>query len=351
MNWPDSSFLRMTGARLPVIQAPMAGFGGVDLAVAAIRAGAVGSLPCALLDAEAVAAQVGSVRDRAGGPLNLNFFCHTMPDPAPDETAWQALLEPYYLEYGVAPPTHSPRLRLPFDEAGCAVVEAVRPTMVSFHFGLPPAPLLARVKASGALVAASATSLAEGRWLVAHGADIVIAQGTEAGGHSGWFLGDGPSGVGLMTLLPALVDALDVPVVAAGGIMDGRAMAAAFALGAQAVQLGTALLLADEADTSVPHRQALASDAADGTRFTNLMSGRMARGIPNRLMRDLGDVRVEAPAFPYAAGALAPLRLAAEAMGRSDFTPLWAGQGARAARPGAAAEIITAIAADARSRL
>lgn len=326
---PDGRFQALTGARTPIVQAPMAGAGGVALAIGAIRGGAVGSLPCAMLEAEQVRTHAAVVRAEAEGPLNLNFFCHAVPDP-PDEQDWRALLAPYYAEEGVTPGALPP-LRRPFDAAACAAVDAVRPEMVSFHFGLPGAALLDHVRAAGAKIVGNATTADEALWLAAHGCDAIIAQGSEAGGHAGWFL-DGHRPTPLAELLRAIVPAVEVPVIAAGGIVDAAGMAAAFALGASAVQIGTAYLATPESLIAPPFRALLGTPAAEDAAFTNLLSGREARGIRNRLMRDLGPFNLAAPAFPYASNALAPLRAAAEADGRSDYSPLWAGAGAARVR-------------------
>lgn len=326
MNPSTARFLELTGACAPIIQAPMAGAGGVALAVAAMRGGAVGSLPCAVLAPDQVRAQVAEVRDAAKGPLNLNFFCHNLPE-APDERAWRVLLAPYYAEEGVEPEA-SPPLRRPFDTEMCAVVEDVRPEIVSFHFGLPEAALLDRVRAVGAKVFGCATTPAEMRWLAERGCDAVIAQGAEAGGHAGWFL-DRHAPTPLAELL---AEHPDVPVVAAGGIVDAADVVRALGAGASAVQIGTAYLATPESMISAPYRALLGTEAAADGVFTNLFSGREARGIRNRLMRDLGAISPVAPAFPYASAALAPLRKAAETDGRGDYSPLWAGQGAARVR-------------------
>lgn len=320
-------FLELTGARAPIVQAPMAGAGGVALAAAAMRGGAVGSLPCALLSGDQVRNQVAEVRASVEGPLNLNFFCHTLPEP-PDETEWHALLAPYYAEEGVVPGAPVP-LRRPFDAGMCAVVEQVRPQVVSFHFGLPAPELLDRVRATGAKVLGNATTVPEMHWLAARGCDAIIAQGIEAGGHAGWFL-DHHAPTHLAVLLAAPVD---VPVIAAGGIIDGSGVVGALEAGASAVQVGTAYLATPESLISAPYRALLGTEAAADSDFTNLFSGREARGIRNRLMRDLGPVSPVAPAFPYASAVLAPLRKAAEADGRGDYSPLWAGKNAARVRP------------------
>jgi len=343
-GWPVAceAFLAMTGATVPIVQAPMAGAGGTALAIAAMRGGAVGSLPAAMLSADQLRAQVAEVRAAVDGPLNLNFFCHHLPDP-PDETAWLALLAPYFAEEGVAP-GEPPPLRRPFDDVMCVVVEAVRPALVSFHFGLPGAALLDRVRAAGVRILASATTAAEAHWLADRGCDAVILQGAEAGGHAGWFLGERHRPTPLAALL---CDRPDLPVIAAGGIVDGADMAAALQAGASAVQIGTAYLATPQSLISPAFRALLGTPQSADAAFTNLLSGREARGIRNRLMRDLGPLRAEAPAFPYASNALAPLRAKAEAAGRGDYSPLWAGTGAPRVAPSDAEALTHRIARDA----
>ena len=343
VGWPDRRFRDLVGSEQPIIQAPMAGAGGVELCVAAMEGGAVGSLPCAMLTPEQVRTQVAGVRGQAGGPLNLNFFCHSMPGEV-DDSAWRALLRPYYDEYGVEP-GNGGALRLPFDEQMCRIVEELRPEVVSFHFGLPAPELLNRVKAIGAIVIGNATTVEEALWLEERGANAVIAQGFEAGGHTGRFLSSDPAeAMGLFALLPQVADAVDIPVIAAGGIADGRGIAAAFVLGASAVQLGTAYLHAPEAPISGKHRERL----KDGqTVFTNLLTGGLARGVRGRLIDDFGPVRPEAPPYPLASAALAPIRAAAEKQGEYGFGPMWAGQAAPLGEPLSAAELTRKLAADA----
>jgi nitronate monooxygenase len=343
VDWPDRRFLELVGSEQPIVQAPMAGAGGVELCVAAMKGGALGSLPCALVSPEQVKSQVAEVRSRVAGPINLNFFCHKMPENA-DERAWIALLQPYYAEYGVHPGNGGP-LRLPFDEAMCAVVEEVRPEVVSFHFGLPCDRLLGRVKAAGAAVIGNATTVEEALWLEQRGVDAIIAQGFEAGGHTGHFLGSDPAeAIGLFALLPQIADAVSVPVIAAGGIADGRGIAAALTLGASAVQLGTAYLHAPETPISDVHRRRLTEGR---TVFTNLLTGGLARGVRGRLIDELGPVRAEAPPYPLASAALGPIRSAAEKQGEYGFGPMWAGQAAPLGQPFAATELTRKLAADA----
>ncbi|MEN3975515.1 nitronate monooxygenase family protein [Emcibacter sp. SYSU 3D8] len=321
--WQDRRILDLFGIDHPLLLAPMAGSAGSALAVAVAKAGGLPALPCALLSPEQMRAEIGVIRQQATGPLNLNFFCHTPPEPDPArEQAWRAKIAALY---GPVPDGPDAPPRRPFDEAACAVVEDSRPEVVSFHFGLPAAPLLARVRATGARIIASATTVDEAVWLERSGVDAVIAQGAEAGGHRGMFLGlDTATQTGTFSLVPLVTDAVKVPVIAAGGVSDGRAMAAALVLGAAAVQVGTAFLRSPEALTSTLHRKALA--AGGPTAMTNVITGRPARGFTTRLVRDVGPINPDAPAFPLASNAIASLRKAAEADGRPDFSPVWAGQ-------------------------
>lgn len=338
---------RLLGSELPLIQAPMAGSQDHRLAAAVCQAGGLGSIPCAMLTSAALRQELEAMRGLTERPFNLNFFSHMPPQPdMARDTAWREALAPYYAELGVDPASiaRGPG-RLPFNEEAAALVEAFRPAVVSFHFGLPDETLLERVRRSGAKVLSSATTLDEALWLQEHGVDAVIAQGLEAGGHRGHFLAhDLSRQLGTFALLPQLVDALDVPVIAAGGISDARGVAAAMALGAAGVQVGSAYLLCPEATTSAIHRAALQSPAARHTALTNLFSGRPARGIVNRLMRELGPLSTQAPEFPLATAAIAPLRAAAEAQGSGDFSPLWAGQNVANCRPVPAAELTRELA-------
>jgi nitronate monooxygenase len=333
---------QLIGTELPVIQAPMAGWQGSELAIAVCNAGGLGSLPCALLSTDAMRAEVTRIRARTGKPFNVNFFCHAPPDPdAAREAAWRRLLAPYFKEFGIDSSDSLPGpSRTPFSAAAADVLESFKPKVVSFHFGLPPSDLLQRVKSWGSIVCSSATTVAEAVWLEQHGADAIIAQGLEAGGHRGIFLSeDLTTQVGTFALLPQIARAVRVPVIATGGIADAKGVAAALALGAAAVQLGTVYLLCPEATTSAVHRAALKSAHATHTALTNLFSGRPARGIVNRLMTELGPINATAPAFPSASHALASLRKKAESLGIGDFSPLWCGQNAGGCREIPAAEL------------
>ncbi|HET6279826.1 MAG TPA: nitronate monooxygenase [Polyangia bacterium] len=314
---------------LPIIQAPMAGVQGSALAVAVSNAGGLGSLPCAALSLDAMRSELAALKAGTTKPFNVNFFCHSQPEPDVDQEAiWQAKLSPYFAEYGIDASAITASVgRLPFDEHAADVVGEFRPAVVSFHFGLPPKSLLARVRAWGAKILSSATTVDEAQWLEAQGVDAVVVQGIEAGGHRGNFLSkDLTLQTGTFALVPQVVDALKIPVIAAGGIADTRCVEAAMMLGAAGVQVGTAYLLCPEASTSAVHRAALKSDRARTTAVTNLFTGRPARGIVNRLMRELGPMSDAVPPFPLATSALAPLRAKAEAKASGDFSPLWAGQ-------------------------
>ena len=322
-------------SRLPIIQAPMAGSQGVELCVAVCEAGGLGSIPSAMLNPAILSDQIAEIRARTRAPFNVNFFCHAPPAPDPDRQArWLGRLADAYAEAALDPSAAgSGPGRAPFDAAMAEVVEAAKPPVVSFHFGLPDEALLAQVKAAGAKIYSSATTVAEARWLEARGVDAVIAQGVEAGGHRGMFLSeDIADQPGLVALLPQVVDAVRLPVIAAGGIADGRGVAAAFALGASAAQIGTAYLRTPQAATSALHRAALREATDNATRLTNLFTGRPARGLINRFMRDHGPMNDDAPAFPLATGAVALLRAHWEKLGSSEYSPLWAGQAAALAR-------------------
>ena len=280
----------LLGVELPIIQAPMAGSQGSALAVAVSGAGGLGSLPCAMLGPEAMRNELAAIRRQTTRPYNVNFFCHAQPEPSAErEAIWRQALSPYFIEFGIdvnAIPAGPGRL--PFSAEAADVLEEFKPAVVSFHFGLPTPDLLARVRKWGAKILSSATTVEEARWLEARGVDAVIAQGLEAGGHRGMFLSDDAgTQVGTFALVPQVVRAVRVPVIAAGGIADAKGVAAAMALGAAGVQVGTAYMLCHEATTSAVHRAALKSDAARVTALTNLFTGRPARGIVNRIMREL----------------------------------------------------------------
>lgn len=323
------SILNLLGVELPIIQAPMAGVQGHKLAVAVSNAGGLGSLPCAMLSTEDLRDELAIIRSQTTKPYNVNFFCHV--PPVPDDVVernWRQALSPYFGEYGIDVSTIASQSgRSPFSAEAADVLEEFKPPVVSFHFGLPEPELLERVRGWGGKILSTATTVDEALWLDAHGVDAIIAQGIEAGGHRGFFLSKDPvTQVGTFAVIPQIVRSVSVPVIAAGGIADAKGVAAAIELGASAVQIGTAYLLCHEATTTAVHRAALKRDSARVTALTNLFSGGLARGIVNRLMRELGPINHNTPNFPLASAAIAPLRAKAESLGNDDFSPLWAGQ-------------------------
>jgi len=338
----------LLGIEHPIIQAPMAGVQDSALAIAVSNAGGLGSLPCALLSLTAMREELTRIAAHTSKPYNVNFFCHRPPAPNADrEAAWRAALAPYYQELGLDVEAIQPgAMRTPFSNDAADVLSEFKPPVVSFHFGLPSPDLMARVRKWGARVLSSATTVDEAQWLEAHGVDAIIAQGLEAGGHRGMFLSDDlTTQVGTLALLPQIVAAVKVPVIAAGGIVDAPTIAAAMALGAAGVQVGTAYMLCPESTTSAIHRAALKSAAATHTAVTNVFSGRPARGIVNRIVTELGPMSAIAPAFPLASIAIAPLRARAESVGRSDFSQLWSGQNPSGCKEIPAADLTRELAA------
>jgi nitronate monooxygenase len=352
--WPDRRLLDLFKTEFPIVLAPMAGVMDAELVIAAAQGGALGSLPCAMISADKAREQVNIIRQRVSTPVNMNFFCHKAVDADPKrEAGWRQRLAPYYKELGLDPaaPINAGN-RAPFDAAMCELVEELKPEVVSFHFGLPDQALVRRVKAAGSLVISSATIVKEAIWLEEHGADAIIAQGAEAGGHRGMFLTENiAEQPGTFALVPQVVDAVKVPVIAAGGIADGRGIAAAFALGAAGVQIGSAYLRCPESRVIAPARAALSQAWDDSTVITNVMTGRPARGVANRVMAEIGPISPDAPAFPHAATGLSPLKAAAEKLGKVDFTNLWAGQAVRLGREMPATELTRALANSALARL
>jgi nitronate monooxygenase len=300
-----------------------------------------------MLSDDTLQAELSTLRAQTNKPFNVNFFCHTQPQPDRlREDAWRALLAHYYAEFDIELSTLDVApSRLPFSLDVADLLHAAAPAVVSFHCGLPPRSI-GTCAGMGATILASATMVTEARWLEAHGADVIIAQGLEAGDHRGMFLSDDPTPqLGTFALVPQIVQSVRLPVIAAGGITDANGVRVALALGAAGVQVGTSYLLCNEATTSAVHRQALMSAEAEHTALTNLLSGRVARGIINRLMREPGPISDQVPAFPLASAALAPLRVAADQRGSGDFSPLWAGQNTSGCRPIGAATMTHPLAA------
>ncbi len=350
--WPNRRYLDLVGIDHPIIQAPMAGANLSAMVIAVSRAGGLGSLPCGMLNVDQARAELNVIRQQTDKPINVNFFSHEQPVPDDErEKRWRNRLAPYHAELGIETTAAAGAAsRAPFDEGMCRLMVELRPRVVSFHYGLPERSLMEPLKAAGCVIQGTATTGEEARWLEARGADAIVAQGLEAGGHRGMFLArDIGSQVGTFALVPQIVDAVRLPVVAAGGIADARGIVAALALGASAVQIGTGYLFSPEAKISAPYRAALLSTRDDGTVLTNVLSGRPARGIVNRLIREIGPINEDAPPFPLASGAIQRLRATAEAQGSGDFSPLWAGQAASLARELGARELTVALATEAQS--
>jgi nitronate monooxygenase len=337
----------LLGTELPIIQAPMAGVQGSALAVAVSNAGGLGSLPCAMLSMEQLRDELIAIKAQTNRPYNVNFFCHEVPEISHKaEMIWRNALMPFYKAHDVDPNTIPAVTRVPFNSDAVDILEEFKPPVVSFHFGLPSDELLARVKAFGAKVISSATTLEEALWLEECGADVIVAQGLEAGGHRGMFLSrDLNSQLGTFSLLPQIVREVNVPVVAAGGIADAKGVEAAMVLGASGVQVGTAYLLCYEALTSQVHRAALKSSRAKHTALTNIFTGRPARAIINFAMKELGPIHYGIPEFPLAASAISPLRTILEAKDSGDFSPLWSGQNTTGCKAIPAAELTHELAA------
>jgi nitronate monooxygenase len=345
--WPQTHLTELLGIGYPIVQAPMAGFSTPALAAAVSNAGGLGSLGSAMLGPEQLRAGLRDLRAATNRPVNANFFVHPPPSEDPARRArMQARLRPYYNELGIALPDPPPEPPPPFSEAMLEVVLGERPGVVSFHYGLPEPAHLDALQEAGIRVLSSATTVEEARWLEARGVAAVIAQGYEAGGHRGTFQSSFEAArIGTMALVPQIVDAVACPVIAAGGIMDGRGIAAALMLGAAGVQLGTAFLGCPEASVSPLHRTALrASDG--GTRVTRAFTGKPARVLANRYVLEMADAEDDALAFPLQRALAAPLAQAAAARGSADFMPLYAGQGAPLAREIPAAELLETLVAE-----
>ena len=316
------------GIELPIIQSPMAGVQGSELAIAVCNAGGLGSLPAAMLSSDQLICELKELNS-INKPYNVNFFCNTQSEYNQDEhQIWLHKLNPYYHEFSVdIPATNTPTMRQPFSQDDVDILAAYKPAVVSFHFGLPARELLNQVKAWGSVILSSATTVQESIWLQDNGADVIIAQGIEAGGHRGLFLNnDITTQMGTLSLLPQIIQATDLPVIAAGGIAAAKTVKAAIDLGASGVQIGTTYLLCSEVKTTEIHRVAIKAKNSNHTALTNVFSGRPARSIMNRLMREIGPICEQAPSFPHAGSSLMPLRACSEKLGKNDFTPLWSGQ-------------------------
>jgi nitronate monooxygenase len=349
--WPRTDFLELLGITHPVIQAPMAGFAPPALAAAVCNAGGLGSIGCAGIPPATVRDQITALRQATNRPYNLNFFVHSRPRLDPEASArMRTRLAPYFDEFGLGPVPEPTEPFPPFDEERLELVLELRPRVVSFHFGLPDATAVRRVKEAGCIILSSATTVAEARALEANGADVIIAQGFDAGGHRGSFSGSPGAGlVGTMALVPQIVDAVRLPVIAAGGIADGRGLAAAFALGASGAQLGTAFLGCPEATVSPLHRAQLRSAVDDGTELTRAFTGRPARALLNRYITEMADS--EPLEFPLQGSLVGRLWQLPSEEARAAFMPVWAGQAASLIRELPAGQLVDKLVRQAQSIL
>lgn len=339
--------IKLLGIDIPLIQAPMAGIQDSSLAISVSKTGALGSLPCAMLDLETLHTELKKIKENTDKPVNLNFFSHVLPEKnEKQEEKWIEILKPYFeeleIDYSLIPKGVS---RIPFGQEHLELLKDFKPSIMSFHFGLPEYKLLEPLKEWGATILSSATTVEEAKWLEAHGADIIIAQGLEAGGHRGMFLTEDISTqMGTFTLLPQIVESVCVPVIAAGGIVNVKGIKAAHMLGASGVQIGTAYMLCNEVLTSHLHRESLKSVEACHTAITNIFTGRPARGIVNYIMQDLGLINKNAPAFPYASASMNALKQRAEEHGNRDFSNLWAGENVTGCKEISASELTLKLA-------
>jgi nitronate monooxygenase len=326
---------------IPIIQAPMVGASLDDLTVAVSQAGGLGTLAAGALPPQEIGPTIAAIRARTPAPFGVNLLMAPKAEPAPGEVdAALQRLEPWYAKLG-APLPAAPNAFAPDFEAQLEALTAAAPPMASFTFDVLTRNQVAALQRAGTYVVGTATTVAEARAWAEVGADGICAQGFEAGGHRGHFLADiEGSLVGTLALVATIRAAVDLPVIAAGGIMDGRGVAAGLALGAAAVQMGTAFLLADEATTPKPWRRAAAEAGDDPTRLTRAFTGRYARGIENDFMRRMHDVQDDVPAYPVQNRLTQPLRAASIAADDPEQVSLWAGQAVGLARPGAAGEMV-----------
>jgi nitronate monooxygenase len=342
--WPRKDLIELLGITHPIIQAPMAGSTTPAIVASVSNAGGMGSLGCARDTAESLREKGAEIRRATNKPYNLNFFVHKNPPPDPAGAARMAQrLKPYYEALGIRETPAPKRIYPDFDDSLVEALIELRPPVVSFHYGMPDREAVAALKKAGSVLLSSATTAEEARWLEEAGADAVIAQGYEAGGHRGTREPSTDSGLGSIALIPQVVDAVEVPVIAAGGIADGRGIAAAFALGASGVQIGTAFLSTPESGINPLYRSALARGGAMGTALTRAVSGRMARALRNRFVEEMRPYEDEALAFPLQYDMTGPLQAASLKKGSDEMLAMWAGQAVALNRPMAAAELVETL--------
>ena len=351
--FPKTALTALLGIEYPIIQAPMAGaVTGPDLIAAVSNAGGLGTFAGAMIPPEAIRKGVAEVREQTGKPIGVNLFVLEEPAPGPQQVVRALeLLQPIRDALGL-PPGAPPQKYCEDTSAQFEVLLELAPAVASFTFGVLPKEKVAALKTRGTVVMGTATNFAEAKAWEDAGADAICAQGSEAGAHRGTFLGDfDGSMIGLMALVPQIVDAVRVPVIAAGGIMDGRGIAAALMLGAEGVQIGTAFLTCPESGLAAPWKTSLLRASGEQTRVSRVYSGKPARGIENEFMRRLETVRDQIPPYPIQNALTGPIRRAAAGAGHPEYMSLWAGQGVAMCRELPAAELVAALVKEAQSLL
>lgn len=342
--WKDTRLIELLQIEHPIIQAPMAGASTPHMAAASANAGCLGSLGCAMMSAEVYTHTFQQTRAMTNGALNMNFFCHAEPEiDASKIQKIEGILKPYYDALGIDEMPQAVATHFPFGGDVAEVVLASSPNVISFHFGLPEQKFVNAFKQKGTKILCSATTVAEAKDLEAKGVDAIIAQGWEAGGHHGFYLEDNTAAIGTMALVPQLVDAVNVPIIAAGGIADGRGIAAALALGASGVQIGTAFLTCEESSVPEIHQKSLMASDGSNTQITKVFSGRPARGIRNRYSQDLNHLEDDLPDFPLMNTLTGPLRKKSAASDSPDFVAQWSGQAVGLNRKTTTADLIKTL--------
>ncbi|MEH6739107.1 MAG: nitronate monooxygenase [Sulfitobacter sp.] len=338
------SFFEDIGATIPLIQAPMAGAQDEKLAIAIAQKGGIGSIACARLELNEISTSARQFRDQSSGPLNLNFFCHAVaPRDAQREAVWQKELSRYYTENALGFDYPTDVALYAIDAETVDIICAIKPEVVSFHFGMPPKDFVDRIRATGSKIIASATTLKEALYLEEQGCDAVIAQGCEAGGHQGVFLPtENTTPLPMIELVTRCVVALNIPIIAAGGIADDKTIRAAMQAGAIGVQIGTRFLKTPESTIPSRHRALLDGQGVQETAITNVFTGRPARGFVTKLVQELGPMNPNVQTFPLAISAITHLKTATK--GSDDFVAMWAGQNWEIGQEKPAADVVDELA-------
>lgn len=348
--WHDNRLCELFEIDHPIIQAPMAGATTPEMVSSASNAGALGSHGCAMHSKDQFLADMAEIKKQTSRSVNVNFFVHKSPQNMSGDTVNEAL-KAWYNKFEIETIPAAVETNFPFDQEMCDAVCSVSPKVASFHFGLPDATLINQLKAEGIKILSSATSVKEALWLEENGADAIIAQGFEAGGHSGWFLPrNGADLTGTMALVPRVVDAVSVPVIAAGGIADGRGIAASLMLSAEGVQIGTAFVTTQESCANAVHKNSLLDASGDDTMYSRAFSGRLARTVVNEYANSMESVK-DLPDFPIMNTITAPIKNASLMQDKPDAVALWSGQAAGLNRNTTTENLISTLVKETRDRL